>query len=166
MINFLCYGYGITKTNRSHFIKSRLLRNADNLISGIDFAVMTISSAGLRFIFWYRSQSHSVPPITMTTMTKQALPKGLTARIRKLSKGDHDLVERDRQSIERFCFRSHCKRVWQQLTSAERDLIRQAEKNKMKLFRGTGVPDSLLEDLCIKQVEELIQKAGCYSFAK
>ena len=166
MINFLCYGYGITNTNRSHFIKSRLLRNADNLISGIDFAVMTISSVGLRFIFWYRSQSHSVPPITMTTMTKQALPKGLTARIRKLSKGDHDLVEQDRQSREQSCFHSHCKRVWQQLTSKERDVIRDAVKKEITFFDRYESTDFLLEPFCIKRVEEMVRESGSYSFAK
>ncbi len=56
-------------------------------------------------------------PIIMTTVTEQQFPETLTTRITEISEGDHDLIERDRQSIERSCLRSHCKRVWEQLTS-------------------------------------------------
>ena len=125
--------------------------------------MMTIRFTGLRFIFWYRSQSHSVPSNSMTTITKQTLPKKLTARISNISQGDSDLVEQDRQSSERSCFRSHCKRVWQQLTSKERDVIRDAIKKETTFFDSYESTDFLLESHCIKRVEEMVRESGSYS---
>jgi len=102
----------------------------------------------------------------MSTATKQSLPDSLTARICEISKGDCDLVEQDRQSRERSCFQSHSKRVWQKLTSKERDIIRHSIKKETTFFDRFESTDFLLESHCIKRVEELIQESGCYSFAK
>ncbi len=102
----------------------------------------------------------------MPTATKQSLSGTLTARIKEISKGDHDLVEQDRQSSKRSCFRSHCKRVWQQLTSKERDAIRHIVKKESAFFDRYESTDFLLESHCIKRVEELVRESGCYSIQK
>ena len=115
----------------------------------------------MKFSLWYRSQSHS-PPIIMTTMTTQNLSDALTDQICKISKSDHDLIERDRQSIERSCLRSHCKRVWQQLTSDERDSIRQTVKKETAIFNQMNCYESSVDAHCIERMQELIRESGCY----
>ncbi len=113
--------------------------------------------------------SFSVPflsTILMTTVTKQTLSDTLSARINKISKGDRDLIERDRQSSEQSCLRSHCKRVWQQLTSKERDAIRHSIKKETTFFDRFESTDFLLESHCIKRVEELIQESGSFPLMK
>ncbi len=98
----------------------------------------------------------------MTTMTKQNLSNDLTDRISQISKNDHDLIEQDRQSIERSCLRSHCIRVWQQLTSDERDSIRSSVRKESTFFDRYESADFLLESDCIERVQELVRESGCY----
>ena len=102
----------------------------------------------------------------MTTTTKQTLSETLTARISEISKGDRDLVERDRRTFEQTCLHRHCKRVWQQLSSRERKTIRKSVQKETTMFSGTQCLEFLIEAHCIKQIEELILKSRSFSIAK
>ncbi len=118
------------------------------------------------WFFWIEISflvSCSVPfPILMTTVTLHKIPAALTEKICRLSEGSHDLFQRDRQSMEKSCFYSHCKRIWEQMTSEERNSIRHAIKNETARFNQLNCYESLLDSYCVKQIGTLIRESGCY----
>ena len=76
-------------------------------------------------------------------------------RIRELSISDHDLIQKDRESSERYVFSQHCQRVWEKLSSEERDLIRRDVKAHGDTHRSCRFVDFD----CLKELERMIHDA-------
>lgn len=68
-----------------------------------------------------------------------------------------DLVEQDRKRIERRVFRGHCERVWQKLSSDDRNMLRERAIQKSPEVRNY---DWMLENACLQEVEGIIREAG------
>ncbi len=79
-------------------------------------------------------------------------------RIHELSSSDHDLIQKDRESSERYVFSQHCQRVWEKLSSEERDLIRRdvmARDDSLLSFR-------LADYGCLNELGRMIHDAQSF----
>lgn len=83
-------------------------------------------------------------------------------RIHELSSTDHDLIRKDRESSERYVFSQHCQRVWEKLSSEERDLIR-----RDVIARDDSLLSSRLADYgCLNELGRMIHDAQSFPTQK
>jgi len=81
-------------------------------------------------------------------------PLGLD-RIHELSSTDHDLIQKDRESSERYVFSQHCQRVWEKLSGEERDLIRRDVMSQV----DAPLSSRFVDFDCLKELGRMIREA-------